>query len=148
MRLRRRENGGAELRDHRVDDLGVRPAEADLACDLVLHLDREGRVGLVEGRVALDADEARLEVRLAALLLARCGGRGEHERRERGDDELHDASARRMPASICCREAWPVMCGGTTLPRRSTKNVSGTPVTPHFGHVLPSASRTLTYVTP
>ena len=52
-----------------------------------------------------------------------------------------------MPSSICARDACPVMCGGTTRPRRSTKNVSGTAVTPHFGHVLPSASLTFVYVT-
>ena len=75
VRLRRREHRGAELADHRVDDLLVRAARLDLACDLGLHLDRECRVRLVEGRVALDADEARLEVRLARTRCARSGGR-------------------------------------------------------------------------
>ena len=60
----------------------------------------------------------------------------------------HELSARLMPSSSVARDATLTTCGGTTLPRRSTKKVSGVPVTPQPGYVLPDASRTFVYVTP
>ena len=75
--------------------------------------------------MALRADQLGLELALRRVLLARERGprAGEGERREQ--KEPHVPSAFRMPSSSFFRDAGPTMCGGTTRPRRSMKNVSG-----------------------
>ena len=74
------------------------------------------------------ADELRLELALARMLACRRRrGRRERERRARPRRRASRPAARsRMPAfELLASTPGPMMCGGTTRPRRSTKNVSG-----------------------
>ena len=94
MRLRRREDRRTEFRDHRVEDLPLALATGDAPGHLGLQLVRERRVRLVERRVALNADEFRLEAGLARARRAREGRGRERERRDSDRHRLHDRSAR------------------------------------------------------
>src|SRR3954449_2603291 len=136
----RREDRRPELVHHRVQDLPLRLTRRNALLHLGLHLLRDLGIGLVEGRVARRADEQRLEAPLARVCAGRSGGR-ERERHRGHCEELHELSASRMPFSRSFVEAGPVMCGGTTRPCLSMKNVSGTPLTPQRPNVVPTPSR-------
>src|SRR5215208_5247297 len=146
---RHAEDARAELVDELLLDLRLRRALRDAAPDLGLHLACDWCVRLVERGVAGRADELALELALRRVPVARERRRRRGEQRDgSGDgDGPHDRRARRMPSSSCSRVAAASTCGGTTRPLRSTKNVSGSPVTPHLPSVDPGPSRTIVYAT-
>ena len=86
---------------------------------------RERRVR--SSRVAWHVDADERVSRSPARLRACARRRGPRARAPpvRPGRASRAASARRMPSSICARDAGPTMCGGITRPRRSMKNVSG-----------------------
>src|SRR6266542_2624318 len=127
-----------------LDELGLdpvgRPALRDALADLRLDPLRRLRVRLVERRVAGRAHDLPLEIReRRARMDAGGGGPGKCEcaERERGDrdgrePDRHESSAASTPRRNA--PVWsttvPTMCSPTSRPRRSTKYVSGTALTP------------------
>src|SRR5579872_7284134 len=150
---RRGEDPLPEVGDELVLDLLRAPALRDAAGDLRLDLLRGRRLRHVERRVAGRAHDLALEIRERRLRM-RAGRRraGEHERRRgrREEAERHWSSAARIPRSKAA--TWfvivPMMCEPTSLPLRSMKKVSGTPVSPYLSPILPEPSCTIGYVTP
>src|SRR5476651_2029518 len=108
-----------------------------------LHLLRDRGARLVERHMAARADELRLELALRRVLFARRCAACERERRQqrdRGGGAPHACSARWIPASSSARWVLATMCGGTTRPRLSMKNVSGVPVIPNLPPSVPTPS--------
>ena len=131
--LRRREDRRAELGDHRVEDLPSRSGTR--RCALRPRSSSRARPRSRTRRASCGTTGRRAASRAAPGSRASC--RRPRAPRARAPSaatatQPHDLQREPDAALELLREAGPVMCGGTTRPRRSTKNVSGTPVTPQL----------------
>ena len=135
MLPRRREDPCPPDVDLLVDDAAPRPALADPLLEVRLDALRRDRVGLRKGLAsAHGAHQLVLELGQRRVALARQSRGGERERGGHDDDQLHARSASSMPSRSSDALTWPVTWP-TRRPRRSTKNVSGRPVSPYGGEV-------------
>src|SRR3954452_1827819 len=132
---RRRQDSLPPLRDEPLFDLAAAVARRDPLLDLRLDALCCRRVRLRQRLALADrAHQLSLELGEGRMLLAGQRRRGQEKRRDRDREQPHERSARSTASRISALLTSLITCS-TTVPLRSMKNVSGSPVSPYTGEV-------------